>query len=72
MVVAVAVVVNVFFVVVVDVDVIAVAESIHNVKICPQNNVMPQIWKTFVQKPLKPDIGLTYSLSNLDYFHPLL
>ena len=57
MVVAVAVVVNVFFVVVV--DVIAVAESIHNVKICPQNNVMPQIWQTFVQKPLKPDIGLT-------------
>ena len=70
MVVAVAVVVNVFFVVVV--DVIAVAESIHNVKICPKNNVMPQIWQTFVQKPLKPDIGLTYSLSNLDYFHPLL
>ena len=70
MVVAVAVVVNVFFVVVV--DVIAVAESIHDVKICPKNNVMPLIWQTFVQKPLKPDIGLTYSLSNLDYFHPLL
>ena len=68
MVVAVAVVVNVFFVV----DVIAVAESIHDVKICPKNNVMPQIWQTFVQKPLKPDIGSTYSLSNLDYFHPLL